>query len=331
MSPFPKLRTFVFFCIALVFLCVTAAVAVFFFSVRGAEQTLVPDVRGEELTAALMQLQAKELYPRLQLQYSDTPQDKGKILDQDPPAGTIVKAGRRIRLVVSQGVVINTVGNYVGRNVGDVKLEIRTLFASADKPLLNLIEPYTYEYSSEAVGTILEQDPEAGTKLSGPTDLSLVVSKGPQYTQVATPNVTGLTPAEAVAKLNASGLGFSFTARPLRPDEKVGVVVYQDPPAGTTIDSNRRVTLFSPVPETPDGLVYGLFKFTLPESSYPLPLELDLQPAAGVKSVLVSCSFIGGEFSFPYAAVPGSTLVLTQLGKELTKELISTETADNNK
>jgi beta-lactam-binding protein with PASTA domain len=194
--PKPSTAQFVWFCIAITFITGAAGVAVFFFTIRGAEQTMVPDVRGIELTQAMLELQAKELYPRLQLQYSQTQDDKGMVLSQDPPAGSIVKTGRRIRLVVSQGVIINSVDNYIGRNVDDVRLEVRTLFASSDTPLLTLVEPYTYQYSSEPMGVILEQSPEAGASLSGPTDLSLVVSLGQQFTSVETPQIVGLTPTE---------------------------------------------------------------------------------------------------------------------------------------
>lgn len=47
-------------------------------------------------------MQVKELYPKIQLRYSDVPGDKGMILEQNPVAGTIVKASRRIDLVVSR-------------------------------------------------------------------------------------------------------------------------------------------------------------------------------------------------------------------------------------
>jgi len=75
---------------------------VFFITVRGPEQVMVPNVEGKELTTALLELQAKELYPKIQLKYTDNPDDAGKILNQNPESGAIVKAGRRINLTVSR-------------------------------------------------------------------------------------------------------------------------------------------------------------------------------------------------------------------------------------
>ena len=89
--------------------------AVFFLSVKGKEEVMVPNVVGKELSAALLEMQVKELYPKLQLKYSNFVDDKGTVLEQSPPAGSIVKAGRRINLVVSRGAVIDTVKDYVGQ------------------------------------------------------------------------------------------------------------------------------------------------------------------------------------------------------------------------
>ncbi len=137
------LRLFVTAAAALIAFVVLIAVTVFFIALRGAEQTMVPDVVGKELTAALLELQVKELYPRIQLRYSQSIADKGNILEQDPRPGAIVKAGRRIRLVVSRGVVVDKVENYLGQNLDDVKIHLQTLFSTSARPLLSLKEAST--------------------------------------------------------------------------------------------------------------------------------------------------------------------------------------------
>ena len=84
-------------------------IAVFFASVKGEEEVMVPQVVGKELSDALLEMQVKELYPKIILRYSDNPEDKGFILDQTPVAGSIVKAGKRINLTVSRGTVVDKV------------------------------------------------------------------------------------------------------------------------------------------------------------------------------------------------------------------------------
>src|SRR5574344_2359479 len=103
---------------------VVVCLAVFFASVKGAEKVMVPNVIGKDLETALLEMQAKELYPKIQLKYSDIPGDEGTILDQNPDAGAIVKAYRRITLTVSRGVVLDQIEDYVGRKIDDVRITI---------------------------------------------------------------------------------------------------------------------------------------------------------------------------------------------------------------
>ena len=126
-----NIRAFVLYTLATFLLMVLAALAVFFFANKGDEQVLVPDVTGKSLTRALLEMQEKELYPKLQLRYSDLPGEAGQVLSQSPSAGSIVKAGRRITLVVSRGVVIDHVGNYVGTNIDTVKTKLDMLYGGS--------------------------------------------------------------------------------------------------------------------------------------------------------------------------------------------------------
>ena len=52
---------------------VLVSVVVFFAYLKTEDQVLVPNVEGSTLEDALLELQAKELYPRLQLRFSDDP------------------------------------------------------------------------------------------------------------------------------------------------------------------------------------------------------------------------------------------------------------------
>jgi beta-lactam-binding protein with PASTA domain len=322
--------------ISLVFgvLCFMAVVAivVFFIALRGAEETMVPDVRNRELTAALLELQVKELYPRIQLRYSQSNLEKGTILEQDPQPGTIVKAGRRIRLVVSQGAVINSVENYKGRNIDEVRMDLRTLFAvaahtageEADQPTLSLKEPFMYEYSSEPAGTILQQRPEPGTAISGPTTLEFVVSRGPEHTLVTAPELVGLTVFEAVEQIRQRGINFSFDLRSIRGNEKPGIVVYQNPEGMVSIDKKQPVAILVTAPGSKvlNGEIFSLFRYTIPENPYPLPVRLEALLPDGERRLLAEVEFSGGEFTLPYQLPPQSILIFSRLNRELYRETI---------
>ena len=299
------------------------AMLVFFFYVRGEEQTLVPDVRNKELTEALLELQAKELYPRIQLRYSQSAYDRGTILEQDPKPGAIVKAGRRVRLVVSQGVIINTVENYRGRNIEEVRIDIRTLYPSASMPLITLKEPFMYEYSPQSAGTILEQHPEPGTQISGPITLEFVISRGPPLSSVPTPNLLGLKSSEVLEILAEQKLAFSFSLQPPQEDEQIGTVVSQNPGEHSALERNQAISLAVAAPETDvwDGQAFGLFAYLLPENPYPLPVTLEAAPPGEAKRIAIAeIEFGGGILTIPYAVPVGSTLILSMLNRELYRE-----------
>jgi beta-lactam-binding protein with PASTA domain len=317
------LRFFISLTLGLIVFVGIIALTVFFIAVRGAEQTMVPDVRGKDLTQALLELQVKELYPRIQLRYSQSSQDKGLILEQNPDGGAIVKAGRRIRLVVSQGTVINTVENYTGRNIDEVRMDLRTLFASTGniQPLLSLKEPFMYQFSAEPAGTILRQSPEPGTHISGPLVLEFVVSRGLKNAIITVPALTGLSVPDALEQINEAGIGFTFSLRPVRNNEKEETVVYQEPPAGSSVAVNTAVLLMVSAPlQAEEGEVFDLFRYTLAENPYPLPVSLEALLPSGERRLLASVNHPGGDFTLPYRLPMGASLILSMLNREIYRE-----------
>jgi beta-lactam-binding protein with PASTA domain len=328
------LKLFISMAIGLLIFVGLIAVSIFFIAVRGAEQTMVPDVRGRELTEALLELQQKELYPRISLRYTQSSFDKGLILEQDPVSGAIVKAGRRINLVVSRGALISAVEDYRGRDVDEVRIDLQTMFAEAGGlglAPLSLKEPLMYEYSDEKPGTILEQKPEPGSGISGPTTLEFVVSRGPENAIITVPYFTGLGVSEALALLGREGLDFVFSLRPSRANEGGGTVVYQEPPADTQVPINTRISLLVNIPpELPRGELFGLFSYTAPMNPYPLAMRLEALLPGGGRTELISIQYRGGDFTVPYRLPEGTVLVLSQLNRELHREtLVSPVSADS--
>jgi beta-lactam-binding protein with PASTA domain len=324
-----NLRMFISLALGLLVFVGIIALSVFFVAVRGTEQTMVPDVRDKELTEALLELQVKELYPRIQLRYSQSSGSKGLILEQDPPGGTIVKAGRRIRLVVSQGTALESVGDYVGRNVDEVRIDIQTISASAAQPLLSLKEPFMYEHSDVAAGTILRQKPLPSTEISGPTVLEFVVSRGPEKETLRVPDVMGLSPAEALEQIGQSNMRFIFSLRPVQEYEQPGTVVDQIPAPRfmADLDEVLRVTVAAPS-RLEDGEVYALFRYTLPENPYPLDVQVEALLPSGERYTLAALDFAGGELTVPYRLPVGSTLILSMLDREIYREEVGPSYVD---
>lgn len=325
------LRLFLLMAAGLLVLVALVAVSVFFINVRGAEQTMVPDVQGKELTAALLELQVKELYPRIQLRFSRSPLDKGLVLEQAPLPGTIVKAGRRIQLTVSQGAMINTVENYVGRNVEEVRIDIQTILAAQSAsqggepvaPLLAFKEPLLYEFSTEPAGTVLQQRPPAGTHISGPVSLELVVSRGTENTMIRLPNLLGLDLEDALEQIGRSGIDFEFSLRPFQDEETPGTVVAQTPEGDALVPSDTRVAItMTNLAELDENQVFGLFTYEMEKNPYPLLIRLESILPDGARARLLSVQYPGGRLSVPYIQPPGAVLVLYMLNREIHRETV---------
>jgi beta-lactam-binding protein with PASTA domain len=315
------LRLFISLTVGLLFFVGMIALSVFFIAVRGKEEVMVPDVTGMELTQALLVLQEKELYPRIQLRTSASVEEKGAILEQAPEAGTIVKAERRINLTISSGVALDKVGNYLGRNISDVRADVAAM------PLLSLKEPFMYQYAKEPAGTIIQQNPLAGTDLTGLVDLELVVSRGLENTRITVPDLYGLNLQTALERLVQAGIYFGFELKAAERDEKPETVYSQSAPAGSEIGASEKiaVTFIAPVPEA--GETAGLFRYTLPRNPYPLPVTLDALLPGGGRRRLVSVNHPGGEFTLPYRLPDGSTIVLSMLDRELYRQTIENPAA----
>jgi serine/threonine-protein kinase len=102
-----------------------------------------------------------------------------------------------------------------------------------------------------AEGIVIRTDPGPGRPAERDSEVTLVVSSGPD--QVTVPNVIGETQEDAFAQLRDAGLSPAARERPSR--EPVDTVIEQTPAAGQEVEEGSTVTLFvsnGQVREVPD-------------------------------------------------------------------------------
>ena len=307
----PERRNFkliILLIVATFVLMVLIGFTTFWLSVRGAEEVLVPNVENKELIAALIELQEKELYPRLQVRYSSD-YEKGIVIEQRPSSGTIVRAGRRIILTVSRGPVIDRVEDYVGQKLEDVQIHLQTLFASY-RALLKIKEPVSYVFDPEPAGTILAQKPEPGTVIDSVTELELVVSRGPRGELVEVPEFIDMEFRNALAQLSSSNFPFIFSVKRAEGDERAGVIVAQTPEAKSEVPYGSVIQLTMTRPERiTRGQVFGVFEYVLPD--YPIMVDITLDSISEEgNTTILAMKHPGGPISIPYIVDEDSELVL---------------------
>lgn len=299
------------------------ACAIFFANIKGTEKVLVPNVVGKSLEDGLLELQAKELYPKISLRYSEIPSDKGTILEQSPSPGAITKGYSRISLVVSRGVIVDSVGDYIGKTYDEVAMNIQTLFAGQTKPLIVLSSP-EYIPDSSTAGTILEQDPPAGTNISEPVTVQLIVSRGPNYENTKPPYVIGQSINDLLQTISWSKVVFDISTHPANDEETPGTVTNMEMPETEYVPNYTRIKIDMAMPEKDVGdNVYGIFSQQIANMPYPTPMKLEAIPQEGNSYTIVSFVHPGGNLTIPYSVKHGTTLVLYVADKERAKKVIN--------
>lgn len=298
---------------------VVTAITTFFISVRGGEETQVPAVVGEDLLTAQEQLQEKKLVARVEGRFS-ADVERWVVMAQTPVAGSLVKAGRPVSIVVSQGPLIAHVGEYVGRDIDEVRLELQTLQATYESPIrigdsgLRVSDP-------KPAGTILSQSPHPGMPISEEVVMLFTVSRGPQRDLIEVPEFTGVLYGEVLALLAEGNQTFVFTIREGGDDHPPGMVVFQSPDAGSEVPHSTILQVGMTKPELEgEDLVFGLFEYQVPE--YPILVDLTLSanlPGQREPVVLLETKYQGAPIAVPFVAHRDAELVLTVLGKQVAR------------
>lgn len=167
------------------------------------------------------------------LEHSDTVR-AGRVIRQDPQAGSDLEAGTPVDLVVSLGPARVTTPNVVSRT----QTEARTTITSVGLA----VGAITQEHSpSIPLSSVIRQDPAAGTEVASGTAVDLVISLGARL--VATPNVVGMTQEAAEATIVADGLSVGMVSEGFSGSVPPGDVIEQVPEAGREVAEGTPVHL----------------------------------------------------------------------------------------
>lgn len=286
---------------------------VFFINVEGKEDTKVPNLEGLKLSEAIISLQERALYPKLSVKKS-SPRDKGLILSQDISAGSVVRAGRLIGLTVSAGGVIDTVGTYEGQTIEAARAELKKIFAgSSTEPILIIGEPI-YVKSDEPKGTILQQEPLAGTEITDITELTFYVSTGKQEASYIVPTMKDLRFEMALAKISQWPIRYRFTVRDKKDgeDDKAGMVISQRPEPGLTKSWSTEVEMFMIRPDkiSPTN-TFGIFELVVPSSPVSVPMTYERITPEGARELIFNSRTFGGALTIPYLEKVGTELIIS--------------------
>lgn len=205
--------------------------------VRHGSLVQVPSVIGMHFNDAVNKLDDSDLEGLQGDVRFDESKPIGTILDQIPPAGQMVKDGRRIYLVVSGGETLYDVPNMVGRSVRESK------FMLAQRNL-ELQEVESRPSAQYPPGIVISQIESPGLKVKKGTKISVVVSTGMDAGDLKIPDLIGRNVEEAkkIILQNKFKIGkINYQPSITVP---VNAVIDQYPKSNTMAKENQRIDLF---------------------------------------------------------------------------------------
>jgi beta-lactam-binding protein with PASTA domain len=227
----------------------------------GAKPVIVPQVVGQTQGSAVNALTGVGLKPVLHNVPSAKP--AGVVVAQKPAAGKEVDKSSKVSLNISTGTgpstttvaTTTTTATTATTTVPTATTAARVrapravgLFQTPGLRRLNVLglRPIvTYRRSSQAVNRVLTQSPAPGTTLRRGSPVRVVVSSGPNpQPATSVPNVVGQDQATAADNLRTAGFRVVVLNRPTTNQSKDGLVIDEQPRAGSSIPGGSQVTIF---------------------------------------------------------------------------------------
>jgi beta-lactam-binding protein with PASTA domain len=168
------------------------------------------------------------------------------VIDQRPPSGSRVKPGRRIYLTINTGDTTTvSVPRVIGLSIREAQSRIVVLGLTVPEILPDSIP-------ASHANTVTRQQPEPGARVPHGADVTLWYSTGLGEAYVEVPDVTGLTPDDARARLLSLRLRSVVLGEP---DVEEPLVLAQSPAPGTQVREGFEVRLrvSEPPGDTPEG------------------------------------------------------------------------------
>ncbi len=198
----------------------------------GPERYDVPALQGQSEDQAQDALAATNLaFGESIGRWSETVPE-GQVIRTSPKAGTTLKPGATVDLVLSRGRKPITIKDWTGKSLDDARqaLEGRQLE----------VVVAAEEYSDTVPdGYVISQDPTTGTLFRGDT-VSFVVSQGPELVEVPRVRAMGVDAATDLLE----GLGFSVETEQADSYLGLGYVFSSDPGSGEEVPKGSTITLF---------------------------------------------------------------------------------------
>jgi len=234
----PAKKLFEYGQLLLLFFIVFFLSAIFFSRIiQKGELVSVPDLTGRTLAEARSDLAKHKLtLSEKGVSFSDR-WEKGRIILQEPSAGSKIRLSKVVKVVLSGGSEMVETPKLTGRS-----FEAATkILADAGLEKGKVSQIHT---SQLAAGRIIAQEPSPSPqKIKRSTPINLLVSQGELEPKFLMPDLIGRKAAETIARLKELGFQVADIRYSFYPGLDPGVIIKQFPPHGYGIAKRNLITL----------------------------------------------------------------------------------------
>ncbi len=175
-----------------------------------------------------------------ELEQMESEEPVGTVLEQRPAAGSQITRGAVVVLVVSEGPPDPEIVD-VPAVIGESAADAQAILEAAGFGV-SIVE--STQTDESVLGLVLDQNPSSGVRTEEGTIVTITVAVAPEPPPpVTVPSVIGESQADAEAILDGGGLGVSVVTSPETDPSVIGLVLAQDPPAGSEVEEGTVVTI----------------------------------------------------------------------------------------
>ncbi len=199
-----------------------------------AREVTVPTLVGQPLSTASAVVGGVGLTLKVdESRRSDPEIAAGHIAQQDPPAASVARRGRTIKVWLSTGSRVAAVPGLVGQSERTARLQLQ----QGGLVVTAVSEIRSNDFPADV---IVAQEPPAN---SHAVSVSLLVNRSERATAYVMPDLIGVNGARAADVLRSDGFRVAVVGQNPYPGVPAGVVIRQSPQAGFQVTPGDTVSL----------------------------------------------------------------------------------------
>ena len=233
-KPMDKKKKIIIIAAAAVAAVVLGVVIAFATGLLGGKEIEAPDFKNMTLEEAQLAAEEYDIKVKKGDEVVSEDVEKGRIVSQDPEAGSKIKTGSTIRVNISKGLGDGDVPDLTGKKQD----ELASYLEAAGFKMGSV----TTQASDEPEGTVLSQDPKPGSTAEKGTAINVVVSDGSKAKAVV-PYLVGKTLGDAQSALLNAGLSVGSISYDYSSTYAEGEVMWQQYDANAQLEKGTAVKI----------------------------------------------------------------------------------------